>query len=75
MKKLTIRETRRSLSHIERLLEVEGEMTVTRRGHPIARLTPINHKRPIPSHQELREKMPKMRRTSEKLVREDRETR
>jgi len=75
MKKLTVREARQSLSHIERLLEVEGEMTVTRRGHPIARLVPINQKRPIPSHQELREKMPKMRRTSEKLVREDREPR
>ena len=75
MKKLTIREVRQSLSHIERLLEVEGEMMVTRRGEAIARLTPINPKRPMPSHQDLREKMPKMRRGSEKVIREDREAR
>jgi antitoxin (DNA-binding transcriptional repressor) of toxin-antitoxin stability system len=75
MKKLTIRETRQSLSHLERLLEAEGEMTVTRRGEPIARLIPINPRRPIPSHQGLREKMPRMKRGSEKLLREDRDGR
>ena len=75
MKKLTIREARESLSHLERLLEIEGEMTVTRRGEPIARLIPINYKRPIPSHQELREKMPRMRRRSGKVIREDRDAR
>ena len=75
MKKLTIREARQSLSHLEHLLEIEGEMTVTRRGEPIARLIPISHKRPIPSHQELREKMPRMRRGSEKVIREDRDAR
>jgi antitoxin (DNA-binding transcriptional repressor) of toxin-antitoxin stability system len=75
MKKLTIRETRQSLSQLERLLEAEGEMTVTRRGEPIARLIPINPKRLIPSHRGLREKMARMRRGSEKLLREDRDGR
>jgi hypothetical protein len=30
MKKLTIREIRQSLSHLDRLLETEGEVMVTR---------------------------------------------
>ena len=75
MKKLTIREARQSLSHIERLLEVAGEMMVTRRGKAIARLISIHPKRPMPSHRDLREKMPRMRRGSEKVIREDREAR
>ena len=75
MKKRTLREARQSLSHLERLLEIEGEMTVTRRGEPIARLIPINYKRLIPSHQEFREKMPRMRRRSEKVIRKDRDAR
>ena len=31
MKKLTIREARQSLSQLDRLLAVEGEVTITRR--------------------------------------------
>ena len=75
MKKLTIRETRQSLSHLDRLLAAEGEVMITRRGEAIARLTQINNKRPIPSHRDLRKKMPLMRKGSEKVVREDRDLR
>jgi antitoxin (DNA-binding transcriptional repressor) of toxin-antitoxin stability system len=75
MKKLTIRETRQSLSHLDRLLAAEGEMMITRRGEAIARLTQINNKRPIPSHRDLRKRMPLMRKGSEKVVREDRDLR
>ena len=76
MRKLTIRQTRQSLSRLDRLLEVEGELVITRRGEPIARLTQINNeKRPIPSHKDLRDSMPRMRRGSEKLIREDRDAR
>jgi antitoxin (DNA-binding transcriptional repressor) of toxin-antitoxin stability system len=55
MKKLTIRETRQALSHLDRLLEVEGEVTITRRGDPIAKVVQVGRKRPIPSHRDLRE--------------------
>lgn len=72
MKQLTIRETRKSLTHLEHLLEVEGEVMVTRRGEPIAHLVQAGKKRPIPSHRDLREAMPRMKKRSEKLVREDR---
>lgn len=75
MKKLTIRDTRRSLSHLDRLLAVEGEVTITRRGEAIARVIPIGKKMVIPSHRDLRERMPRMRKGSETTVREDRDGR
>jgi prevent-host-death family protein len=75
MKKLSIREMRQSLSHLDRLLASEGEVTITRRGEPIAQVVPVGKKRPIPSHRDLREGMPRMRKGSEKIVREDRDAR
>ena len=75
MKKLSIREARQSLSHLGRLLETEGEVTITRRGEAIAKVTPIGKRRPIPSHRDLRAKMSRMRTGSEKKIREDRDAR
>jgi antitoxin (DNA-binding transcriptional repressor) of toxin-antitoxin stability system len=75
MKKLSIRETRQSLSHLDRLLAVEGEVMITRRGEAIARVVQIAKKRSIPSHRNLRERMPRLRKGSEKMVREDRDAR
>lgn len=75
MKKLSIREARKSLSHLERLLEIEGEVMITRRGQAIARVVQIGRKMPIPSHRNLREGMVQMRKGSEKVVREDRDAR
>jgi antitoxin (DNA-binding transcriptional repressor) of toxin-antitoxin stability system len=75
MKKLNIRQARQVLSHLDQFLAAEGEVTITRRGQPIARVIQIGKKRPIPSHRDLREKMPRMRKGSEKLIRADRDTR
>jgi len=75
MKQLTIREAREALSHLDRLLAVEGELTITRRGEPIARVLPVGKRRAIPSHRDLRESMPRMLKGSEKLIREDRDGR
>jgi antitoxin (DNA-binding transcriptional repressor) of toxin-antitoxin stability system len=75
MKKLTIREARQSLSHLDHLLADEGEVMITRRGEVIARLTQIGKRRPIPSHRDLRRRMSLMRKGSEKVVREDRDRR
>jgi antitoxin (DNA-binding transcriptional repressor) of toxin-antitoxin stability system len=75
MKKLTIRDARRSLTHLDRLLAQEGEVTITRRGEAIARLVPLNRKMAIPSHRDLREKMPRLRKESETLIRKDRDAR
>ena len=75
MKKLTIRQTRESLGSLDRLLAEEGEVTITRRGEAIARVVPAGARRPMPSHAALRRSMPRMRRASEQLVREDRDVR
>jgi antitoxin (DNA-binding transcriptional repressor) of toxin-antitoxin stability system len=75
MRKLTIRDARRSLTHLDRLLAVEGEVTITRRGEAIARLVPLNRKMAIPSHRDLREKTPRLRKGSETLIRKDRDAR
>ncbi|HAM51527.1 MAG TPA: prevent-host-death protein, partial [Nitrospiraceae bacterium] len=57
MKKLTIRETRQALSHLDDILETEGEVTITKRGQAVARVIQLGKRMPIPSHQDLREKM------------------
>lgn len=75
MKRLSIREARQALSQLDDLLAREGEITITRRGEPIARLLPIESSRSVPSHRALREKGGPMSRPSERLVREDRNSR
>ena len=75
MKKLSIREARQALSHLDRLLDEEGEVALTRRGEVIAKVVGIGQARPIPSHRSLRQKMARLRKGSEELVREDRDAR
>jgi antitoxin (DNA-binding transcriptional repressor) of toxin-antitoxin stability system len=75
MKKLSIRQVRQSLGHLDRLLAAEGDVTITRRGEEIARVIPMGRKKPMPSHQALRRSMPRMRKPSERMVREDRNQR
>jgi antitoxin (DNA-binding transcriptional repressor) of toxin-antitoxin stability system len=75
MKKLTIREVRQSLSHLDRLLAVEEEVMITRRGDPIAKIVQVGRKRPIPSHRNLRDGMPKMQKGSETVLRRERDER
>ncbi len=75
MRSLSIRETRQALSHLDRLLAVEGQITVTRRGKPIARMIGIGKKPPIPSHRDLRDKTHRMKNGSEKVIRTDRDAR
>jgi antitoxin (DNA-binding transcriptional repressor) of toxin-antitoxin stability system len=75
MKKITIRQARQSLTHLDQILADEGEVVITRRGQPIARLARIGRRRSIPSHRGLRESMRPMRRRSEEMVRRDRDAR
>ena len=74
MKSITVRETRQGLSRLEELL-AEGEVTITRRGKPVARLLSVGGSRPIPSHKDLRDSIPRLRRGSERLQREERDAR
>ncbi len=75
MKTLNVREARKSMTHLEKLLEKEGEVTITRRGEPIARLSPVARKKGIPTHRALRESIARQEVQSETLVREDRDGR
>lgn len=75
MKRLSIREARQSLSSIEQILTLEGEVTITKRGKGVARVLPISQGVPIPSHRTLRNKSPRLQTGSEQLVRADRDER
>jgi antitoxin (DNA-binding transcriptional repressor) of toxin-antitoxin stability system len=75
MKKLTIREIRQSLSHLDKLLAIEEEVMITRRGDPIAKVVQVGRKRPIPSHRDLREGMQRMHKGSETALRKHRDER
>jgi antitoxin (DNA-binding transcriptional repressor) of toxin-antitoxin stability system len=73
MKEINIRQARQSLSHLDQLLESEGEVTITRRGKAVARIVSAGKKRAMPSHRDLRMEMPRLRRKSERLIREERD--
>lgn len=75
MKNLTIREARQALSHLDDILKTEGEVTITKRGKAVARVSQLGKQMPIPSHRNLREKMMRMKKGSDKLIREDRDAR
>lgn len=74
MKSLTIRQARQALSHLDEILTEEGELTITNRGRAVARIITIGE-RPIPSHRDLRLQTGRMKKGSEKLLREDRDAR
>ncbi|MCC6347036.1 MAG: type II toxin-antitoxin system prevent-host-death family antitoxin [Nitrospirales bacterium] len=75
MKRLTIREARQALSDLDRILATEGEITITKRGKAVARIVQLERKAAMPSHRNLRERMPCAREGSKKLIREDRDAR
>lgn len=75
LKTLSICEMRSALSHIEEIVATEGEVVVTRRGRPLARILPARPRRGIPSRAELRASMPKLKVPSEVLIRQDQELR
>ena len=75
MKTINIREARKSMTKIDKILDMEGEITITRRGDPIALLSPVGRRKGIPSHRALRESITRQKVQSEKLVREDRDGR
>lgn len=74
MKSLTIRQARQALSHLDEILTEEGELTITNRGRAVARIITIEE-RSIPSHRDLRQQTGRMKKGSEKLLREDRDAR
>lgn len=75
MKKLSIREVRKELAQLDELVLREGEVVVTRRGRPIARVLPLRSKKRMPSHADLRASMPRLKKGSEKHVCAERDER
>jgi len=75
MKKMTTRDARQSLPRLDQILETEGEVMISRRGREIARVVPFGRSPCMPSHRDLRGKMPLLSVGSEDLVREDRDAR
>ncbi|HVR27907.1 MAG TPA: hypothetical protein VMS86_00105, partial [Thermoanaerobaculia bacterium] len=74
MKELSIREMRAVLGRLDDLLDQEGEIVLTRRGRRVARILPIRARRQLPSHRDLRQRMPVLTSSAE-LVRVDRNAR
>jgi antitoxin (DNA-binding transcriptional repressor) of toxin-antitoxin stability system len=79
MRSVSVREVRALLPGLEEELARTGEIVLTRRGRPIARLTPVDGAaaaRPRrPNLAEFRASMPFQETPSEVLVREDRDAR
>ena len=81
MKNLNVREVRQELAHLEDLLEQEGELVITRRGKPVARVLPFElpvepvAPKHVPSLKWLRDQMPYQEVPTAVLIREDRDSR
>jgi antitoxin (DNA-binding transcriptional repressor) of toxin-antitoxin stability system len=75
MREFSVREIRAALPQLEQILEQEGELVITRHGAPIARLLPAIRKEAVPSHAELRSRMPRLSVGSEVLIRQERDER
>ncbi len=75
MRKLSIREVRAALGRLDRVVEKEGEVLITRHGVPVARLLPVKGARRRPHHADLRGTLPRLMTGSEILIRQDRDER
>lgn len=75
MRSLSIREIRAALGNLEKIVEQEGELLITRHGKPVARVLPLERRRPLPSHKAFRAGLPVMKVSSAELVRADRDER
>jgi antitoxin (DNA-binding transcriptional repressor) of toxin-antitoxin stability system len=75
MKEINVREMRASLGRLSEILSEAGEIILSRRGQPIARLLPMPGKQARPDHADLRARMPRLREPSEILIRSERDER
>ncbi len=74
MNTVTLADAKTHLSHLLDQVEAGEEVVITRRGHPIARITSIEKpKQPMKSLAEFRGSMPGWRKSSAELVQEMRE--
>ncbi len=75
MKELSIREMRAHIGRLDELVNEAGEIIISRRGKPIARLLPIPQQRKCPDHADLRQRMAQLHTPSAALIRAERDGR
>jgi len=74
MRTVTLAEAKTHLSHLLDQVEAGQEVVITRRGQPIARITPVEKpKQPVKSLAEFRSRMPRWRKSSAELLRDMRD--
>jgi len=72
---MSIHEVRDALPRLDSLVAREGEVIITRRGRPIAKLVPLQGDKGMPSHANLRAAIEPLQRPSAELIGEERERR
>ncbi len=75
VKELTVREVRANIGRLDELVEEAGEIIISRRGRPIARVLPVTGQRQRPDHADLRQRMAKLVTPSADLLRSERDER
>ena len=71
MSTVTLADAKAHLSHLIDQVEAGNEVVITRRGKPVARITPVGAPRkPLQSLAAFRARMPKARKPSAELIRE-----
>lgn len=74
MKELNVREMRAAIGQLEEIVQASGEITIVRRGKPIARVLPVRGRGKRPNHRELRQRTAELA-PSEALLRNERDER
>jgi len=75
MKELSVREMRASIGRLDEMVEEAGELIISRRGQPIARVLPVSPTRRRPDHADLRQRTAPLKTASVDLVRAERDER
>lgn len=75
VRELNIREMRANLGRLAELVAAEGELLISRRGQPIARVLPMSQHRQPPDHADLRQRMALLQPSSAELIRAERDER
>jgi antitoxin (DNA-binding transcriptional repressor) of toxin-antitoxin stability system len=73
MRKMSIREARTILGRVDELVGKEGEIVLTNRGRPLARVLPMPRSGGFPDHSALRRKMKPLKVGSEVIIRQMRD--
>lgn len=74
MSTVSLAEAKAQLSHLLDQVEAGDEVVITRRGRPVARISPVaKPKQPVRSLAEFRAGMPRWRKSSGELMREMRD--